>query len=407
MASGNVLNMEVVRYALPCNWIRYDLNAIASDLINAKAAILALTTTPFQRRWVEDLQELQLKREVAGTSRIEGADFTDHELEVALKADASPVDLVTRSQRQAHAAVQTYRWIATLEDDRPIDDDLIKEIHRRLVTGCDDDHCEPGGLRGQDHNVTFGIPRHRGCEGGERCSQAFEQLVYAIQHEFQGHDLLIQALAVHYHFAAMHPFADGNGRTARALEALMLQRADLTDRAFIAMSNFYYDEKDSYLRALSQVRSLGHDLTPFLKFGLKGIALQANRLYSEIRKHLERALFRNMMYDLFNRLVSTRKRVIKDRQIEILKALLEVDKIDWHELTQKMRPHYANVANFGRTIIRDANGLIQLGAINVTKLGEDRWEISIRPQWPQEITESAFFEKVKSLPKGKTYGFLR
>ncbi len=165
----------------------------------------------------------------------------------------------------------------------------------------------------------------------------------------------------------MHPFLDGNGRTARALEALVLQRADLTDRAFIAMSNYYYDEKDSYLRVLSQVRSMDHDLTPFLKFGLRGIALQANRLYAEIKKNMERALFRNTMYDLFNRLESTRTRVIKNRQIEILKTLLDVEKMDWHELTQKVRPHYASVANWGRTIIRDVNGLIQLGAINVTK----------------------------------------
>jgi hypothetical protein len=205
----------------------------------------------------------------------------------------------------------------------------------------------------------------------------------------------------------MHPFLDGNGRTARALEALMLQRADLTDRAFIAMSNYYYDEKDSYLRALSQVRSLDHDLTPFLKFGLRGITLQSGRLYAEIKKNMERALFRNMMYDLFNRLESTRKRVIKNRQIEILKALLDVETIDWHELTQRVRPHYANVANFGRTIIRDVNGLIQLGAIKVTKVGDNKWEVSIRPQWPQEITESDFFDRVNKLPKGKTYGFLR
>ena len=122
---------------------------------------------------------------------------------------------------------------------------------------------------------------------------------------------------------------------------------------------------------------------------------------------MERALFRNMMYDLFNRLESTRTRVIKNRQIEILKTLLDVEKIDWHELTQKMRPHYANVANFGRTIIRDVNGFNQLGAINVTKVSENKWDISIRPQWPQEITESDFFERVRKLPKGKTYGFLR
>ena len=102
--------------------------------------------------------------------------------------------------------------------------------------------------------------------------------------EFQGHDLLIQALAAHYHFAAMHPFLDGNGRTARALEAFMLQKTGLKDSLFIAMSNYYYEEKNEYLKTLAQVRAGDHDLTPFLLFGLKGIALQCRRLFDEIKK---------------------------------------------------------------------------------------------------------------------------
>jgi len=398
---------DAIRYVLPRDWIQYDLNAIAADLIEAKTAIRVLTSIPYQRNWVEALQELQLKREVAGTSRIEGADFTEGELDVALKPNVTPEELVTKSQRQANSAVKAYRWIATVPGDKPIDQELIKEIHWRIVTGCDDDHCEPGTLRSKDHNVSFGIPRHRGCEGGRPCQEAFDQLTYAIQHEFRGHDLLVQALATHYHFAAMHPFADGNGRTARALEALMLQRADLTDRAFIAMSDYYHDEKNAYLKSLSAVRALDHDLTQFLKFGLRGIAVQASRLCAEIKKNMERALFRDLMYNLFNRLESTRKRVIKDRQIEILKILLDTDQIDWHELRQRVKPLYKNPATFDRTIIRDVTGLIQLGAIGAKRLSENKVQISLRPQWPQEITEGDFFETVSKLPKGKTYTFLR
>ena len=400
-------NHLAINYVIPNSWMKYDISAVAKDLIEAKANILALTTTPFQRNWVEGLQEIQLKREVAGTSRIEGADFTEGELEVALRQNATPEELKTRSQRQAHSAVTTYRWIASLQDDHPIDASLIKEVHRRIVTNCDDDHCAPGVIHGADCNVTFGIPKHRGCDGGKMCIKAFDDLVTAINHEFRGHDPLIQALALHYHFAAMHPFLDGNGRTARALEALMLQRADVTDRAFIAMSNYYYDEKDTYLRTLSQVREKNHDLTPFLIFGLRGITLQSGRLYSEIRRNMQVVLFKNMMYELFNRLDSPRKRVIKERQIELLKFLLEVETMDWHDLRRKMEPYYTKVANFQRTIVRDVGGLIHLGAVAVNETSKGKYSMSARLQWPQEITESDFFTKVNMLPKGKTHSFLR
>lgn len=396
----------VVKYHLPENWAYYDMRAIVGELVEAKATVLSLTTTPYQRPWVDALQQIQLKMEVAGTSRIEGADFTESELEAALNPSAKQGELFTRSQRQAHSAVETYRWIAKLPPDPPIDGDLVREVHRRIVTGCDDDHCAPGQLRDRDCNVIFGSPPHRGAEGGEECRIAFDGLVTALQKEFPRHDLLIQALALHYHFAAIHPFLDGNGRTARALEALMLQRAGLRDVAFIAMSNFYNDEKKKYLESLAAVRSTGHDLTLFLLFGLQGISLQCRRLFSEIRKHMAKALFRDMMYNLFNRLQTTRRRVIKDRQIEILKLLLDVDYMEWHELIERVQPHYGKVANFGKVLARDMASLRQLGTIEVKKVGERRWNISVRLEWPSEITESTFFEKISSMPKGKTYKFL-
>src|SRR6266545_3442562 len=274
---------RAIPYRPPPHWIHYRSADVFQSLVEAKAAILSLKAIPYQRDWVEDLQKIQLKMEVAGTSRIEGAEFTDRELDVALDPRERATDLLTRSQRQARAAAETYRWISTVPDDYPVSEDFIREVHRRMVVGCDDDHCPPGRIRNRDENVTFGFPRHRGCEGGEPCQRAFSALAQAVQTEYRGHDPLIQAMALHYHFAAMHPFLDGNGRSARALEALILQRAGLRETAFIAMSNYNYTEKPAYLAVLADVRSVDHDLTAFINFGLKGVAIQCERLFREIK----------------------------------------------------------------------------------------------------------------------------
>jgi len=378
-----------------------------NELTSAKAAVMSLTTIPYQREWAKELEKIQLKREVAGTSKIEGADFTDRELDIALKEN--PDELLTRSQKQAHAAVQTYRWIAKLEDDRPINIELIREVHRRIVTGADDDHCEPGAIRGHDQNVTFGVPRHRGCSGGRDCQKAFEDLMNAVGTQFRGHDPLIQALALHYHFAAMHPFQDGNGRTARAVEALMLQRAGLRDSLFIAMSNFYYDEKSDYLKALSAVRASNYDLTPFIRFGLVGIATQCQRLFIEIRTQVSKALFRNVMFDLFNRLESTRKRVIKERQIEILKLFLKTETMELPQIIRAALPHYKGLKDAHKAVIRDLNSLLHIRALELQVSGDQgkRYDLTIRLEWATEITETDFFERLRSLPKAKTYALLQ
>jgi hypothetical protein len=51
--------------------------------------------------------------------------------------------------------------------------------------------------------------------------------IIEIRQKIGGHDTCIVSpffLAAHFHFAAIHLFLDGNGRTARALEAFMLQK---------------------------------------------------------------------------------------------------------------------------------------------------------------------------------------
>ena len=410
LAGGNqtcyICDMAI-QYIIPDHWIRYDPMAVIRELTEAKASILSLTNIPFQRSWAENLQEMELKREVAGTSRIEGADFTEREFEEAVTDDA-PDEHFSRSQRQARAAINTYRWIEGLEHERPIDESLVKAIHRRIVTGCDDDHCPAGQLRGDGHNVSFGRPRHRGVEGGSECGSAIRQLVGAFNQEFHDHDPLVQALALHYHIGAMHPFYDGNGRTARALEGFVLRRAHLKDTLFIAMSNYYYDEKDAYLACLSKVREQNYDLTPFIKFGLKGISLQCQRLLKEIRTHVQRSLFRDIMGQMYGRLQSTRKRALAQRQYEILNKLIGmVNEIEYRDLFDLLEKHYGTLKTPHRAYVRDLNHLSGLRAIFVRQTEGQKPEpskflISVRLEWATEITETEFYRQINQLPEAKT-----
>jgi Fic/DOC family len=232
--------------------------------------------------------------------------------------------------------------------------------------------------------------------------------VAAAQIEYPKHDPLIQAIGLHYHIAAMHPFLDGNGRTARALDSFMFQKAGLRDTAFIAMSNYYYDEKAAYLATLAQVRSSNHDLTSFLVFALKGLEIQCNRLLREIKKQMQKALFKDTMFSLFNRLKNQRTRVIQKRQVDILQILLEVDSMGLEDLWKRMRPAYETLDIPVKAFNRDIGSLSVLGAITATVVSSTppKWNVEANLAWPSEITELAFFARLKNLPQGKTYSFL-
>jgi hypothetical protein len=48
-----------------------------------------------------------------------------------------------------------------------------------------------------------------------------------------------------------------------------------------------------------------------------------------------------------------------------------------------------------------------LKAAWVRKIGDDRYRIGVRLEWPAEVTETEFFEQVRRLPRGKTYSVLQ
>ena len=225
-------------YTLPERWVFYETAAILDQLVEARTAAGVLNRLPYLQQWIAQVHEEQLRLEAAGTSRIEGAEFSDQEQEVALASQVPPHVDLTRSQRQLRAADATYRWLRSQPVDRPVTPDFLLDIHRRMVTGCDDDNCKPGALRPSGWNVTFGTPRCRGAEGGDLCRVAFNGLCAAIAGEFRQHDRIIQALAAHYHIGAMHPFGDGNGRTCRALEAFILRQAGVSNLVMVSLSNY-------------------------------------------------------------------------------------------------------------------------------------------------------------------------
>lgn len=187
----------------------------------------------------------------------------------------------------------------------------------------------------------------------------------------------------------------------------MLQRAGLRDTCFIAMSNYYYDEKNAYLTVLAEVRQSSHDLTPFLIFGLKGITLQSKRVLAEIQRHISKVLYRDLMYELFNRLKSKRKRVIAERQLEILKILLEVDSMDFNRLLKMTESAYRTLKDPLGGLVRDLLNLRDLSAISIKQIGESRYELAVNPEWPTRLTETDFFATMKQYPKAKTLSFLR
>ena len=99
--------------------------------------------------------------------------------------------------------------------------------------------------------ITYSPP-----EGRELVAQKLSEWERFI-HATDGMDVLVRMAAAHYQFEAIHPFTDGNGRTGRILNVLMLVEAGLLRQPLLYLSRYLIETKNDYYRLLLAVTADG------------------------------------------------------------------------------------------------------------------------------------------------------
>ena len=87
-------------------------------------------------------------------------------------------------------------------------------------------------------------------------------------------DPLLRMAIAHHQFESIHPFYDGNGRTGRILNLLMLQREGLMNLPVLYLSRYITATKDRYYQLLQSTRET-HDWVDWCVYILKGVAITA------------------------------------------------------------------------------------------------------------------------------------
>lgn len=100
---------------------------------------------------------------------------------------------------------------------------------------------------------------------------------------------IIRAGITHYVLAAVHPFIEGNGRTARAFATLVLYREGYDIRKFFALEEYFDKHAEDYFGSLMEVSNqstiLGQrDLTPWLTVFTKALAVELTKIKDQVRE---------------------------------------------------------------------------------------------------------------------------
>jgi hypothetical protein len=81
---------------------------------------------------------------------------------------------------------------------------------------------------------------------------------------------ILKAVLAHLYLAWIHPFGDGNGRTARLVEFFLLIASSVPAPAANLFSNHYNQTRNEYYRQLDQASKSGGDVLPFIEYALQG-----------------------------------------------------------------------------------------------------------------------------------------
>jgi Fic family protein len=222
---------------------------------------------------------------------------------------------------------------------------------------------------------------HRGAPHNEipKLMKEFVNFINSEKEKKEQHPL-IRALLAHFFLITIHPFGDGNGRVSRLVEAGILFRQGYNVHGFYGLSNYFYQNEKRYKTLLQQCRAeCPFNLTSFIMFGIEGFRDELKGINNFIQTKLNRLVYRNVMYRAFNKQVGMRRRLLNQREHNLLEFLLTATEptdpfsnnpsrqIKFSELEKEkyVEASYRNVTR--RTFYRELTRLSDNGFIHFTR----------------------------------------
>lgn len=97
-------------------------------------------------------------------------------------------------------------------------------------------------------------------------------------------DPIAEAGIFHYEFVRIHPFVDGNGRTARVLAALILYQRGFDTKQFFCLDDYYDSDRQAYYKALQSVDQETLDLTNWLEYFVEGVSISIEAVKERVAR---------------------------------------------------------------------------------------------------------------------------
>ena len=225
---------------------------------------------------------------------------------------------------------------------------------------------------GQVRNYSVGVGGYRAAPA-EDCEHLLQKLCtwlneFQIPEENRITFGILKAIIAHIYFVWIHPFGDGNGRTARLIEFQILLEAGIPTPAAHLLSNFYNQTRTEYYRQLDKTTKMKGDISDFVKYASIGFVDQLKEQLDIIRHQQWDIVWRNYVHEMFKD--QTSEAAVRQRRLALDLSFatdesIRLSKIP--EVSTRMAAAYAKKTR--KTMVRDVNKLINMGLMERTKEG--------------------------------------
>jgi len=254
---------------------------ITSALLTRVEQIAALReriqTATVEVPWIPALQKDTRTRNTHSSTAIEGNPLTLEQVRAVEEGRELPA-VPDRAKREVTNYFAALRFVEKHANEKKISHEHLFKLHRIIAGDVMDQ-----GTAGRYRTIAVRVGRYVPPPPEDVSGLMFELQTWWNKESVKLSPVLSSAI-VHYRFEAIHPFADGNGRTGRVLALWELYRRGFDTHHIFSVDEFYWEDRPRYYAALDAVRREGEYLSGWLEYAAEGLHLTLERVWTRVQK---------------------------------------------------------------------------------------------------------------------------
>jgi Fic family protein len=277
------------------------LLAFAETIAALRERILSASV---QVTWIPALQREARIRTAHSSTAIEGNPLTLAEVRILEEGHELPAQS-DRAKREVLNYFGGLRFIEKNAGKKQVTHENILRLHA-IISGGVMDQGQAGKYRTIAVRVGRFVP-----PPADQVSGLMREYLEWWNAKAGNHSPIVSSAILHYRFEEIHPFADGNGRTGRAIALWELYRRGFDSHHIFSVDEFYWNDRSRYYAALDAVRSACGDLTEWLEYTAEGLKQTLDSVWKRIQTVIaqkgEEKLFLQPKQETLLRLLEDRK----------------------------------------------------------------------------------------------------